>query len=234
MMIAWSLVTTFSGFEHSYGALVACRLLLGACESALFPSLHLYCAMFWKRQEIAKRAGMIMVTLAVAGAFGGLFAYGLLHMNGVAGYAGWQWIFFIQGGISFLVGVISIWLFPDSPETAYFLDAKERDLARQRLVDHGNYEAFDFAQVQAVLSNPLYWLSGLINLCANIYNYSKLVLGAFGCSTLSCANVLTIRCYNLPANHHQQPRLRHASDPVPHHPCLRRRWRRLLRRRLLV
>jgi MFS family permease len=70
-MIAWSLVTVFSGFERSYGSLVTCRLLLGVCESALFPSLHLYVAMFWKREEIATRSGMIMVSLALAGAFGG-------------------------------------------------------------------------------------------------------------------------------------------------------------------
>jgi MFS family permease len=70
-MISWSLVTIFSGFEKSYGALIACRLLLGMCESALFPSLHLYVAMFWKRDEIATRAGMIMISLALSGAFGG-------------------------------------------------------------------------------------------------------------------------------------------------------------------
>ena len=80
-MVAWSLVTTFSGFERSYGALVACRLLLGMFESALFPSLHLYVAMFWKRDEIATRSGMIMVSLALAGAFGGKTSIENIHAN---------------------------------------------------------------------------------------------------------------------------------------------------------
>jgi MFS family permease len=79
-MIAWSCVTTFSGFEESYRALVACRLLLGMCESALFPSLHLYVAMFWRREEIATRAGMIMVSLALAGAFGGMSMVDILYL----------------------------------------------------------------------------------------------------------------------------------------------------------
>jgi MFS family permease len=70
-MCSWSLVTTFSGFQKSYGALVTCRLLLGVCESALFPALHVYVS-FWKREELAKRAGMIMVSLALSGVFGGL------------------------------------------------------------------------------------------------------------------------------------------------------------------
>ena len=88
-MCSWSLVTTFSGFQKSYGALVTCRLLLGVCESALFPALQT-----WKREELAKRAGMIMVSLALSGAFGGLFAYGILQMDGVSGVAGWRWYVF--------------------------------------------------------------------------------------------------------------------------------------------
>jgi MFS family permease len=93
-MCSWSLVTTFSGFQKSYGALVTSRLLLGVCESALFPALHVYVSMFWKREELAKRAGMTMVSLALSGAFGGLFAYGILQMDGVSGVAGWRWYVF--------------------------------------------------------------------------------------------------------------------------------------------
>ena len=106
----------------------------------------------------------------------GLFAYAILQMDGVAGYAGWRWLFFIEGAASFVVSIACIWLLPDNPETAYFLNSEERELARARLVSHGNYEKFDFGQVKAVLGDPIYWLSGMINLCANIYNYSKYIL----------------------------------------------------------
>jgi MFS family permease len=39
MSIAWSLVTIGTAFCKSYGALVACRLLLGACEAGFFPCI---------------------------------------------------------------------------------------------------------------------------------------------------------------------------------------------------
>ena len=39
MSIAWSLVTIGTAFCRSYGALVACRLLLGACEAGFFPCI---------------------------------------------------------------------------------------------------------------------------------------------------------------------------------------------------
>ena len=37
IMIAWGIVMTLMGLVHSYGGLLACRLILGAAESGLFP-----------------------------------------------------------------------------------------------------------------------------------------------------------------------------------------------------
>jgi len=199
LVCSWSLVTAFSGFEKSYGALVACRLLLGVCESALFPAFHLYVSMFWKREEIAKRAGMIMVSLALSGAFGGLFAYGVLQMNGLDGVAGWRWLFFIEGAISFGLGIAAYWLLPDSPETAYFLTQEERELARARLVSRGNYEKFEWAHVKEALTSPMCYLSGAIQLCTNTYiygisNFLPSIIQGIGYGNLQ-AQYLTVPVY---------------------------------------
>lgn len=37
IMIAWGIIMTLMGLVNSYGSLLACRLLLGAAESGLFP-----------------------------------------------------------------------------------------------------------------------------------------------------------------------------------------------------
>ena len=37
IMIAWGTVMTLMGLVNSYGSLLACRLVLGAAESGLFP-----------------------------------------------------------------------------------------------------------------------------------------------------------------------------------------------------
>ena len=41
-----------------------------------------------------------------AGAFGGLLARGIMDMRGIAGLGGWQWIFIIEGLITFFVGTL--------------------------------------------------------------------------------------------------------------------------------
>jgi sugar phosphate permease len=40
IMITWGIVTTLTGLVNSYGALLACRLLLGAPEAGLFPGKY--------------------------------------------------------------------------------------------------------------------------------------------------------------------------------------------------
>jgi ACS family tartrate transporter-like MFS transporter len=48
----------------------------------------------------------------MAVAMSGLFAYGLLKMDGLLGYNGWQWVFLIEGAPSLLLGAIC-WVRPD-------------------------------------------------------------------------------------------------------------------------
>jgi predicted MFS family arabinose efflux permease len=43
-----------------------------------------------------------------------LLAFGIFHMHGVGGLAGWRWIFLLEGLITFLIGVASFFLMPAS------------------------------------------------------------------------------------------------------------------------
>lgn len=93
LCIVWSLTTIFTGFIESVGSLYATRLILGACEAGLFPCLNLYLTMVYRREEQAKRVSYLMSCAAISGAVGGLLAYGLLHMDGIGGKAGWRYFF---------------------------------------------------------------------------------------------------------------------------------------------
>lgn len=43
-----------------------------------------------------------------------LLAFALLHLRGVNGWAGWRWLFLIEGLITLLVGIASFFLMPAS------------------------------------------------------------------------------------------------------------------------
>jgi MFS family permease len=53
--MAWGIVCLSTGFIENYAGLIITRLLLGACEGGLFPSLTLYLMSWYKREELAKR-----------------------------------------------------------------------------------------------------------------------------------------------------------------------------------
>lgn len=65
----------------------------------LFPGMVLYLTMFYTKNELALRVGYLFVSAAIAGACGGLLAFAIGHMSGVAGQSGWRWIMILEGEI---------------------------------------------------------------------------------------------------------------------------------------
>lgn len=161
LCVVWSLTTIFSGFITNVGGLYATRLILGACEGGLFPGLNLYLTMVYKREEQARRVSYLFVCTALSGAFGGLLAYAILQMDGVAGYAGWKWVYIIEGVFSILVAVVVWFGLPNDPSNAYFLNAEEKKLMKVRAAQRAAYmgsDEFDWNEVRIALKDPKLYL----------------------------------------------------------------------------
>jgi len=54
-------------------------------------------------------------------------------MDGLAGLAGWRWIFLIEGVFTVLCGLLVPFTLPDSPQTARLFTAEERTFLVERL-----------------------------------------------------------------------------------------------------
>jgi len=91
----WGIIATLTGLVNTYGQLIACRLLLGTVEAGLFPGLTIYLTFFYTKKELGLRVGYLLVSAAVAGAVGGLLAFGIGSMDGISGLHGWRWIMII-------------------------------------------------------------------------------------------------------------------------------------------
>jgi MFS family permease len=51
--------------------------------------------MWYKRNERQFRVALFFSAASLAGAFGGILAFGIAKMKGVANYNGWRWIFIL-------------------------------------------------------------------------------------------------------------------------------------------
>jgi MFS family permease len=133
IMLGWGIVTVCQGLTESFAGLVVCRVLIGALEAGFFPGCIYLISMFYKRHELQWRVNLFFSASIIAGAFSGLLAYAIAHMDGIGGYGGWRWIFILEGLATIAIAIASYWLVPDWPETAKFYTEDEREFWISRL-----------------------------------------------------------------------------------------------------
>jgi len=107
-------VSTFQAFQNNYGSFVASRFLLGVTESGFIPGGLWTLSTWYTRKETAKRVMFFYFGNQFGQASSKLLAYGILHMRGVGGRAGWFWLFVLMGAFTCLSGCILGLFLPDS------------------------------------------------------------------------------------------------------------------------
>ncbi|KAL6875106.1 major facilitator superfamily domain-containing protein [Trichoderma novae-zelandiae] len=208
IVTAWGIIATLTGLVESYGALIACRLLLGVVEAGLFPGLSVYLTFFYTKHELALRIGYLFVSAAIAGALGGLLAYGVGHMDGVCGMSGWRWILIIEGIPSVLLGVVTFIALPNDASSAYFLTEEEKLLMEERHKrDYGNTATsreFSRQDMTKAFTDWKVWAFSIAQFGVDtmLYGFSTFlptIIDALGEWSVAQVQLLTIPCYFLGA-----------------------------------
>jgi MFS family permease len=137
-MFAFGFVTIMMGLVRNYSGLLACRFFLGVFETGMFPGAFYLIGMWYRRHEAQKRYSFFFNSTTLAGAFGGLLAAAIGKMDGLSGYAGWRWIFILEGCLTVVVSIAFFFLLPDFPEDVKWLSEDEKAFVSARLrVDQG-------------------------------------------------------------------------------------------------
>ncbi|RDB16719.1 hypothetical protein Hypma_002552 [Hypsizygus marmoreus] len=128
IMVAWGIVMTLMCLCNTYEGLIIARVFLGVTEAGLFPGITYYLSLWYRRRDVASRIAIFFSAATVAGAFGGILAYGIEQMEGIGGLHGWQWIFCLEGIVTVLVAGVSYFFMHDYPATAKFFTAEEKEM----------------------------------------------------------------------------------------------------------
>ncbi|GAD99595.1 hypothetical protein CIMG_06071 [Paecilomyces variotii No. 5] len=148
IMVAWGIVMTLMGIVKNYHGLLIARLFLGVAEAGLYPGVAYYITMWYCRHEAQFRQALFFSAASIAGAFSGLLAYGIAHMDGVGGYSGWRWIFILEGLATVVIAVVGFFFIHDFPETASFLTEEERAWVIHRLRYQGSTAEHQIAEAE--------------------------------------------------------------------------------------
>lgn len=133
LVIAWGLVETLQGLVTSRAGLYINRVFLGAAEAGIMPGIAVYLTFFYKPSELQFRQAFFFTGASLSGAFSGLLATAIRKMDGIAGQHGWQWVFYLEGIFTVLVGFLCFFLLPNRPESCFLLTSKERRIVVERL-----------------------------------------------------------------------------------------------------
>ncbi|KAK4552536.1 hypothetical protein LTR86_010380 [Recurvomyces mirabilis] len=134
----WGVACMCQGFVHSNSGLIACRFFTGVFEAGFVPGCAYLMSMYYRRHELQRRLSLFWCAGLVAGAFSGLLAYALIHMQGLSGLAGWRWVLIIEGLLSIAASIPAYFFLADWPEQAEFLSKREKQyLALRNAADVG-------------------------------------------------------------------------------------------------
>ena len=152
---------------------------------------------FYRRHTLQVRVAILYSGTSLAGAFSGLLAFAIQHLNGKHGIAGWQWIFIIvrhsllllipstypcldrftqEGAFTSAFGLAAFYFVPSSPRDFKFLTEEERELYCRDLSDDwsgdadadGKYnEVFSWSEVASVFTDAPHILMTAVSLFLN-------------------------------------------------------------------
>ncbi|PGH00928.1 hypothetical protein AJ80_09090 [Polytolypa hystricis UAMH7299] len=111
----FSAISAFQFFLKGRGSFLATRYLIATFQGGFIPDTILYLSYWYTGKSLPIRLAWFWMSSQLVDIGVGFAAVGLLSMRGILGYEGWRWLFLIEGAFTFLIGIASFFLMPQSP-----------------------------------------------------------------------------------------------------------------------
>ncbi|GAA5812716.1 hypothetical protein MFLAVUS_006174 [Mucor flavus] len=175
VMISWGTVMAAMAACTNTAGLLAARFFLGITEAGLFPGVIFYLTLWYKRGEQATRVAIFFSFSTLAGAFGGVLAYGIMQMDGIQNLHGWQWIFIIEAIPTLVLAFVAYLYLPDFPENSKFINEREREIIVHRLKEDAGPSVethFSWKQFYAAFTDYRVYIHAILYICCSTPLYS--------------------------------------------------------------
>ncbi|WP_225635940.1 MFS transporter [Streptomyces solaniscabiei] len=126
IMISWGVVATAMAFVDSVEMFYALRFLLGVAEAGFFPAVIYYFSRWLPDSHRGRATSVFLMGSGTATVIVGPVSGALLEMHGVWGHSGWQWMFFVEGVFSVVLGFVVYRFLDSGVEQATWLTDEEK------------------------------------------------------------------------------------------------------------
>ncbi|MEO6869258.1 MAG: MFS transporter [Ginsengibacter sp.] len=133
IMVTWGIVATGMAFIHTPGQLYGMRLLLGTAEAGFTPGIIYYLSQWFPSNNRAKAMSFFYIAAALASVIGLPISGALLGMHGIFGFAGWRWLYLIEGIPAFILGFVVVKYLPDNIQSAKWLLADQKKWLTEKI-----------------------------------------------------------------------------------------------------
>ena len=124
--ITWGIISTAMAWVYDETSFYVMRFLLGVAEAGLLPGILLYFSYWFPSRERAKALAVFMTATAISNIIGAPLSTGLLGLEGLYGFHGWQLMFILEGVPSVIMGFVVLYYLTEKPEKATWLAQEEK------------------------------------------------------------------------------------------------------------
>jgi ACS family tartrate transporter-like MFS transporter len=127
IVVTWGVVAAAMAFVQGPHSFYGLRVLLGIAEAGFFPGMILYLTYWFPRRDRARMTSLFYMALPLSTVLGAPLSTLLMrHGDGVFGFAGWRFMYLVEGLAAVLLGFVAYRFLTDRPETARWLSPDER------------------------------------------------------------------------------------------------------------
>jgi ACS family tartrate transporter-like MFS transporter len=198
IMITLGLCAGAMAFVQGKTSFYVVRMLLGAAEAGFYPGVLFFLTLWFPSAYRARMLGLFIAAIPISGIIGAPLSGLLLSLDGLAGLAGWQWLYLIEAAPAFVLAPLVVRRLQDSPAQASWLPDAEREWLIGRLrLERTAVERKRIFSVMQCLSNPrVLFLAAIYfsNVCLlnSITFFLPQIVKGFGLSSVQTGFVVAI------------------------------------------
>lgn len=172
LVALWTMIIFLHCTAFNYAGVLVLRFFLGLVESVVIPLLNVTLGQFLTANEKAASSPLFFSTCLGVTIPTGFIAYGVMFIKSSTPL--WKIFLIIIGNLTFLLGILVFFFYPNNPATARFLSIEERvwTIRRVQKTTGSSIEQKFFKKYQFIeaIKDPITWLFGLYMMLINLAN----------------------------------------------------------------